>query len=471
MDKDKLKNELNEWKDVGKKVEDLIKREINQLSKSGEIKNWKETGKNIEARIRSQMAKATNAHPESDWVEIGKHTEDRVRIAISAWAGADKNDDWAVIGKKFESKVKTQFAGMVGADQESDWIDIGKQIGDKVKSKVSNWLESDEKKQKEELDLISEPYRNWFYYPDFVIEPSPRDGLNFSSVDCPLVWKLGDEWQMWYTGFDGRGYQTALAVSKDLVKWESRGLVMGYGKEGAFDYGGVTFGGALFESYDIKAPRTLKKWNDKYWVLYGCYPKQGGYEIRPGAQGVAWSNDAINWYRASEDHPSLSIKGASEWEKDCIYQPFLVEYEGKFWNFYNAANGSIEQIGLATSTDMLTWYRYPGNPIVRNRPNGYDESFCSDPKVFRDGDNWLMFYFGVGKGGAHIMFAYSVDLLNWKSHPEPLYKAGGNPSGLDRTYAHKISLVYNEQDDTFYMFYCAVGDKGRGIGLITSKAI
>jgi predicted GH43/DUF377 family glycosyl hydrolase len=108
---------------------------------------------------------------------------------------------------------------------------------------------------------------------------------------------------------------------------------------------------------------------------------------------------------------------------------------------------------------------------VPNRPGGYDESFCSDPKIFRDGDHWVMIYFGVGKGGAHIMIALSDDLLNWKSHPEPLYKAGGNPSGLDKTYAHKISLVYNEQNDTFYMFYCAVGDKGRGIGLITSKLI
>ena len=46
-----------------------------------------------------------------------------------------------------------------------------------------------------------------------------------------------------------------------------------------------------------------------------------------------------------------------------------------------------------------------------------------------------------------------------------------SPSGLDKTYAHKISLVYNPGNGTFYMFYCAVGDKGRGIGLITSKPL
>ena len=61
--------------------------------------------------------------------------------------------------------------------------------------------------------------------------------------------------------------------------------------------------------------------------------------------------------------------------------------------------------------------------------------------------------------------------MHWTAHPEPLYKAGGNPSGLDKQYAHKISLVYNPKNETFYLYYCACGNKGRGIGLITSKPL
>ena len=63
-----------------------------------------------------------------------------------------------------------------------------------------------------------------------------------------------------------------------------------------------------------------------------------------------------------------------------------------------------------------------------------------------------------------------------EAHPEPLYRAGGNPSGLDKQYAHKISLVYQAANDTFYLFYNAVPGQGgttggRGIGLITSRPI
>ena len=98
--------------------------------------------------------------------------------------------------------------------------------------------------------------------------------------------------------------------------------------------------------------------------------------------------------------------------------------------------------------------------------------FCSDGKVFRDGDHWVMFYFGLDAAfKAHIMAAFSRDLQHWSAHPEPLYKAGGNPSGLDSSYAHKISLVYNPKNETFYLYYCACGNKGRGIGLITSKPL
>ena len=322
----------------------------------------------------------------------------------------------------------------------------------------------------------SSRFRGWHYYPEHVIpaEPKVPGHEAFHSTDCPTVYRIpGDsKWHMSFIGFDGRGYNSFTASSDDLLHWGEFRLAMGFGPEGQFDHGGCVLGAYLYTSSDLKAGRLLKKHNGSYWSLYGAYPSQGGYELRPGYEGVACSLDGLAWERA-RDSSILSIyePDCGVWEKDCIYQPWLAEQKGAFYDFYNAADGGIEQSGLATSTDLLHWTRYAGNPIVRNTPGGYDENFASDPKVFRDGDHWTMFYFGVGHGGAHIMVAFSRDLLNWTVDPEPLYKAGGNPSGLDRTYAHKISLVYNKKNDTFYLYYCAVGDKGRGIGLITSKVL
>jgi hypothetical protein len=92
---------------------------------------------------------------------------------------------------------------------------------------------------------------------------------------------------------------------------------------------------------------------------------QGGYELRPGYEGVAVSDDGLTWRRA-KNQPILSVHDpdCGTWEKDCIYQPWLVEHRGRFFNFYNAAEGGIEQMGVAFSTDLLNWMRYPANPVL-----------------------------------------------------------------------------------------------------------
>lgn len=123
------------------------------------------------------------------------------------------------------------------------------------------------------------------------------------------------------------------------------------------------------------------------------------------------------------------------------------------------------------------WHYHP-NHVILAKPEikGFPDVKMTDvPTVYQvpgDGKfHMTFFFFGVGKGGAHIMAAFSRDLIHWAVDSDPLYKAGGNPSGLDMRYAHKISLVWNPANNTYYMFYCAVGNQGRGIGLITSQPL
>ena len=329
------------------------------------------------------------------------------------------------------------------------------------------------------MDEWAAPYRGWHYYAEPIIPSNLKipGHEKFHSFDAPTVYQLPGQpgkWFMSFIGFNGQGYNSFVAESTDLLHWSPPRLAMGFGEEGDFDFGGCVVGAFLYQSYEIKAPRLLKMRDGKFWTLYGCYPKQGGYEIDPGYEGVASSEDGLIWKRAQNKYIlSVHEPEVGEWEKDCIYQPWLVEHADQFYNFYNAKRMPdwVEQIGLATSQDLLNWKRHETNPIVRVRLMGFDEKFCSDGKVFCDGDHWVMFYFGVGKGGAHIMAAFSRDLLHWRAHPEPLYRAGGHPGGLDKTYAHKISLVYNADTKTFYLYYCAVGDKGRCVGLITSNPL
>ena len=324
------------------------------------------------------------------------------------------------------------------------------------------------------LAAWSAPYRGWHYQANHVIPATPGipgyEDINFT--DVPMVFQIpGDpKYYLTFVGFDNTGYESFIAESTDLLNWTNPRLGLGFGAEGAFDYGGVVLGGYLLESYDIKAPRTLKLKDGKFWSLYGAYD-QKGFEAGTGSNGLASSDDGLNWSRVLED-PVLSPfdpdRGA--WENRVIYQPWLLEYEGEYYNFYNAKGGP-EQTGIALSTDLLNWTRYESNPVIPVGASSFNTVFSSDPKVYWDRDHWVCFFFGLGSGGAHIMAAFSRDLLDWTVDPNPLYLAGGNPSGLDSTYAHKISLIWNPANETYYMFYCAVGNQGRGIGLITSKPL
>lgn len=359
----------------------------------------------------------------------------------------------------------------------------------------------------------SSKYRNWHYYTGgdysgFVIPPKPvgSDGkpvANSSLTDCSIAWQTedgaeGGKYRMFYTTFDGTGYRTGLAVSPDLVKWDfSAGIIFDRNPTpGTFDYGGVTFGCPLYENASVTAPRKLQKKNGKYYVLYGAYPNRGHYESGHGAEGVAWSTEdsGLGWHRESLTIPILSVDGASTWEKDVIYQPNLVVgKDGVMHDFYNAhgtnAGGhGAEETGLATcdsadfpgidhEKNISLWSRYSGNPVIASgtASQDYDTTMASDPKVWWDDElgYWVMFYFGLGSGsGGHadIMIARSTDLRKWEKDLAPLYKAGGHPNGLDSEHAHKISLIYDDKG-VGYLYYTAVGAKGRGIALLTSKPL
>jgi hypothetical protein len=68
---------------------------------------------------------------------------------------------------------------------------------------------------------------------------------------------------------------------------------MGYGPEGEFDHGGRVLSAYLYKSYELSAPRMLKRNDRKFWSLYGAYPRQGGCELRPGSEGLAVSYDGV----------------------------------------------------------------------------------------------------------------------------------------------------------------------------------
>lgn len=319
-----------------------------------------------------------------------------------------------------------------------------------------------------------EPYATPYKYGKLVVSASPdKDAFDSRTVDCPFVFSHDGLFYMTYVGWDGTGYQTGLASSKDLVNWKKLGCILKRDPSSPITRYNVAMNWIVRENA-LQSPGKLKKVRGRFLGAYHAYPN-AGYEEGPAVIGLCWSDDLMHWQL---DAPILRPEDAkaTAWERGGLYKPCLLEHNGTFYLHYNAKTagqrGWREQTGVATSTDLKQWKRYEANPIIPNGPEGsWDDRFASDPCVVLDGKTWVFFYYSLdSKGKARDLVATGPDLFHPKKVDRILIDVGA-PGSVDETYAHKPSVVFH--DGALYHFYCAVSGKWpketRGISVARSR--
>lgn len=90
--------------------------------------------------------------------------------------------------------------------------------------------------------------------------------------------------------------------------------------------------------------------------------------------------------------PVLTNGVAGTWDANDVMHPWVVEDDGTYYMWYSGFGGSgnPQKVGMAKSTDGLTWVKSPGNPIMVPA-TGYAE-----PSVIKDGNTWRMWTMGTG---------------------------------------------------------------------------
>jgi hypothetical protein len=300
-------------------------------------------------------------------------------------------------------------------------------------------------------------------------------GSSEEKIDCPNVFRRDGRWYMVFIAFDGRGYETRLATSDDLLHWRALGTILPRSGSG-WDAEQAAAGLALVD------PRWDGTWElqpheGRYWLSYLGGAKIG-YETPPLSIGLASTNDPLA-IRPWERLPANPVLGPADadarpFERDTLFKSYIFRDPAQtlgapFVMFYNArAPKDSERIGIALSHDLKKWRRHGDAHVLENeRPPGYKRGVISgDPQIVRFGDLWVMFYFGAfWKPGAFDTFAVSRDLVHWTKWSGPDLITPSEP--WDREYAHKPWLVRHE--GVVYHFYCAVGTEGRVIALATSR--
>jgi len=333
-----------------------------------------------------------------------------------------------------------------------------------------------ENKMKEIYEEVKTPYKY-----GMVIVPDS----NIKKVDCPTVFRKGNKWYMTYIIFNGRGYETWLADSKDLLNWKTQGRILSFSSDTTHWDDNQKAGYPALQDTKWGGSYELQKYDNKYWLSYfGGHER--GYE--KGLLSISVANTdkdpsiAHEWKTLGKPVLMATDNNVSWWDNHTLYKETVIWDKAKttgypFLMYYNANGDSVnkkrgaERIGMAVSNDMTHWIRNRKDPVLN-----HGAGITGDPNIEKIGDVWVMFYFGAfwstegptwhKKGGAFNRFAASYDLVNWTDWDgEDLVKSSDINDGQ---FAHKSFLV--KYKGVVYHYYCAVNKADqRGIAVATSK--
>ncbi len=185
--------------------------------------------------------------------------------------------------------------------------------------------------------------------------------------------------------------------------------------------------------------------------------------------GHAVSADLRDWRLVAD---ALVPADEPAWDDLATWTGSVVRgHDGQWYMFYTgvsrADSGLVQRIGLATSSDLHTWHRYGGKPLLEADPAWYErlnnqdwyEEAWRDPWVFPDpgGDGWHMLItararHGAPEGRGVIGHAQSDDLVQWEVRP-PL----SAPAGFGHLEVPQVAVI----DGRSLLMFCTDHPQGR----------
>jgi predicted GH43/DUF377 family glycosyl hydrolase len=161
-------------------------------------------------------------------------------------------------------------------------------------------------------------------------------------------------------------------------------------------------------------------------------------------------------FTAGAGNPVFKGTGTDTWDQKIRERGYILLEDGVYYLWYTGYNGDEtkeKHLGLATSSDGISWTRYNGNPI-------YSSGWVEDMSVIKHEGTYYMFAEGRGDT-AHLMT--SKDRINWEEKgPLDIRLTDGKP--LPKGPFGTPAIWF--ENGTWYLFY---ERDDLGIWLATSK--
>lgn len=232
-----------------------------------------------------------------------------------------------------------------------------------------------------------------------------------STVDGPTVIRVNDTtYYMYYVGRDG---SDAAFIGLAYTTTDRQNYFWNWTKYpvnlcGQSGNGCILNGTQSWEKVDashgfVTYP-TVWMENETSWHL--IYGGQNGSVLTDCRLGYANSTDGINWVKYGSN-PVFSEDG-SGFDSDSISSPYVINGSNNdYYLFYSGSDGTDLAMGLARTTDFITYTDRTSNPIVSNA-EWYDDHIAATPGVVNNGTDWLLYYEGQNaSGGFHMCLATS----------------------------------------------------------------
>jgi hypothetical protein len=239
-----------------------------------------------------------------------------------------------------------------------------------------------------------------------VFKAAPKPAWDAKIRERGWIMREDGLWKMWYTGYDGTDEGLRMlgyATSPDGIKWTRHPKNPLYREHWVEDMMIVKDAGKYWMFAEGKNDRAhlLVSDNGLDWKRIGLLDirKKDGTPIPDGPYGTptAWKEGNL-WYlfyersdlgiwlatskdmkvwKHVQDEPVLS-PGPGEYDRDLVALNQIIKYKGRYYAYYHgsAKTGSKAKLwstNVATSTDLLHWEKYPGNPlqpIEQNKSSG-----------------------------------------------------------------------------------------------------
>ena len=146
-------------------------------------------------------------------------------------------------------------------------------------------------------------------------------------IDCPTVFRKGKFWYMSYIMFDGKGYETWLSRSKDLLNWKTLGRILSFSKDtsrwDAYQKAGYL---SLIDT-EWGGSYKLQKYKNKYWLSY-FGGKEKGYEAGLLSIGIAFTKKdatkAHEWQSLSKPVFTALDSDVRWWENKKLFKSTVI---------------------------------------------------------------------------------------------------------------------------------------------------